>query len=421
MRIQLSALITVLAAGAATSLVATAPGSAASPTITAWTGTVTHVADGDTIDVDVDGDGTSTPIRVRFSAINAPELTNYSSDPAKWTGECKGVEAAKRTLGLITAAGKRVRLTAQDPNSMSGSRYHRWVAVPDGAGGWRDVGAVLVSEGLAAAMPLKGEWAHNLTYLTAGQKAAQAGLGNFDTDACGFGPNQDAKLQLVVNYDADGTDDANINGEWIRIRNRGTTAVPLGGWYVKEASPTRFHFPAGASVAAGSYVTVYMGSGTNTATQFYWGLPNTIFQNADPAISGGDGAFLHDPHGDARAWMQYPCVVSCVDPLRGKVSLHAQYSGTEYVDLKNTSTGTIYLVNHVLDNPPYVYPFKPGTKLYAGETMRIYVMGSPSGDTRLVKYWGKTSNILNNDGDKVLLRTYDTQRTVCTAWGVVAC
>ncbi len=53
-------------------------------------GTVVHVADGDTLGVDVHGDGTSTPLRVRMTDINEMEL---SSRPAARPGEpeCSGL------------------------------------------------------------------------------------------------------------------------------------------------------------------------------------------------------------------------------------------------------------------------------------------------------------------------------------------
>jgi hypothetical protein len=40
------------------------------------------------------------------------------------------------------------------------------------------------------------------------------------------------------------------------------------------------------------------------------------FENAtDDGRSLGDGAYLFDPQGDIRAWMTYPCVGTCPQPL----------------------------------------------------------------------------------------------------------
>jgi endonuclease YncB( thermonuclease family) len=57
-------------------------GQPAGPTCYFWTGDVTFVADGDTIDVDIHGDGNSTPAAIRFIGINAMGLRTYSSYPS---------------------------------------------------------------------------------------------------------------------------------------------------------------------------------------------------------------------------------------------------------------------------------------------------------------------------------------------------
>ncbi len=137
-----AALVLSATATAAAALGGTTPAAAAGP-VTQY-GKVVHVADGDTFDVDVQGDGTRTPVRVRMNGLNTMELTEYSYNPANWRGECHGVEAAKRLHTLIQ--GKTVKLTAQNADSMAGSRYRRtpWVSI-DGA--WRDVSQIMLSEG----------------------------------------------------------------------------------------------------------------------------------------------------------------------------------------------------------------------------------------------------------------------------------
>ena len=50
------------------------------PSCLIWTAKVTFVDDGDTVDVKIDG---GRKRRVRFTGINAPELTRYSSKASK--------------------------------------------------------------------------------------------------------------------------------------------------------------------------------------------------------------------------------------------------------------------------------------------------------------------------------------------------
>lgn len=127
-------------------------GQPAGPTCYFWTGDVTFVADGDTIDVDIHGDGNSTPAAIRFIGINAMGLRTYSSYPERRAGECHGVDATARVEALIKAGGGVVRLSAQNPASKSGTRLRRSVAVRIN-GVWTDIGSVLTREGTRSTWP----------------------------------------------------------------------------------------------------------------------------------------------------------------------------------------------------------------------------------------------------------------------------
>lgn len=73
-----------------------------------------------------------------------------------------------------------------------------------------------------------------------------------------------------VNYDAEGDDRKNLNGEYVIIKNTGETDVDMTGWILEDEANHKFHFPI-FTLKAGSTVTVYTGSGTNTETELYWG------------------------------------------------------------------------------------------------------------------------------------------------------
>ena len=262
-----------------------------------WTGKVVHVHDGDTMEVRSGGSN----LRIRITGIQAMEQTVYSSYATRRRGECHAVAATNRVEQLVRKSGGVVRLAAQDPASRSGKRLRRSVAVRSG-GGWRDVGSVLVSEGHALWLTNPDEWAWNETYAAAAERAREQRLRLWHPDACGAGPSAGADIDVRVNWDADGVDVDNPNGEWIRVINRSDRAVPLGGWWVRDSALRRYTFPAWATAEPGDSVTVRVGGGTARDSLFHWGLGEPAFENpADDGRHVGDGGYLFDPDGDLRA------------------------------------------------------------------------------------------------------------------------
>ena len=305
MFLVLPLVVLVLAFAAAPAGAATAPCRPdGGPTCHVWTAKVVHVKDGDTLEADVRGDGRA-PLRIRVTGIQAMELTVYSHTASRRRGECHAVAAANRFDRLVRASGGIVRLSAQDPRSHSGKRWRRSVAVrtPEG---WRDVGEILMSEGHALWLNNSVEWAWNARYAEAGDRAAANQLGLWRPDACGVGPSENADLSVRVNWDADGVDSENPNGEWIRIFNRSDGGVPLTGWWVRDSALRRFRFPLFTVLPAGESVTVHVGRGPQGGTEFHWGLTEAVFENAsDDGRSVGDGGYLFDPEGDLRAYDIY--------------------------------------------------------------------------------------------------------------------
>jgi endonuclease YncB( thermonuclease family) len=282
-----------------------------SPLCQLWTGKVTRVNDGDTLSVDLAGDGTSTLRSIRLVGVQAMEQTVYSTIPGRRQGECHSLAATARLEQLVRAGGGVVRLTAQQASSSSRNRPLRSVAVRIN-GVWRDVGLDLLRRGLALWQPFGREWAWNPRYRSAQAQAARDGLNLFDTDTCGTGPAQRTPITVVVNYDAPGADEENLNGEWVRVENHSTAVLPLAGWWVRDSALRRYTFPAGTAVPARGTLYVHSGSGTATPTHKYWRQTAPVFDNPTTDNQAhGDGAYLFDPRGDLRAWMQYPCVLSC--------------------------------------------------------------------------------------------------------------
>jgi endonuclease YncB( thermonuclease family) len=382
-----------------------------------WNGKVKAVHDGDTFSIRIAG----RTSRVRLTGVNAMEQRVYSSIKNRRRGDCHALEATERIEGLIRRARKRVRVAAQDPSSRSSGRLRRSLAVRlDGR--WIDLGRVLVQEGHALWLPAHVEDAWNARYGELAQRAEQRGLRLYDSDYCRPGPDQDVPLKLVVNWDADGQDGRDVNGEWAAISNQHPTkTISLGGWWFRDSALRRYVFPKWAAIAPGETIRLHVGRGEARTNAFFWGLGAPAFENSDDN-GMGDGGYLYDPEGDLRAWMTYPCRVSCTDPLQGKIELHARPKAPESVTLTNTSDGPVSLDGYRLDSfPDAYYLLDPDLVLQPGETLRIDVEGDPDDDTRLVRHWGKPGEILANRGDRVSLQTFSGIRLACDAWGSSSC
>jgi endonuclease YncB( thermonuclease family) len=391
------------------------------PLCSVWKAKVVSVNDGDTLDVDVLGDRSTRRSRIRIAGLQAMEQSSYAARTR--AGDCHAVEATTRLEGLVRGSGRIVRLAAKDAESRSRGRFIRTVAVKSG-GRWRDVGTIMIGEGLGLWWATLSESAPNLSYRALLQQSIAAQRGLFDTDACGAGPSAASPLKLWANWDADGDDTANPAGEWVKVRNLDpVNAVPLGGWYLRDSGLRRYTFPAHAVIPPGGTVTLNVGSAGDDSSVFRWRQRAPVFENASrDGKAMGDGAYLFDPLGNVRALMVYPCTVACADPLQGAVAITAEPEGArESIILSNLTAGPIDLDGYVLKSPPYSYHLGAGSVLPAGETLRIRVGGAPEDDEPLLKHWGIAKPILRNAGDVVRLSTYSDIVLACTVWGDRSC
>ena len=317
-----------------------------------WSARTTFIADGDTIRVQVGG----RPETIRFTGINAMELHRYSKYASRRRGDCHGVEATAVVERAIRASHGEVRLAAQHASSRTGHRLRRsvWAKVD---GSWQDLSRLELERGLVLWLPNEDEWAHNRDYHELAEKAARERRGLYDPAACGRGPDQDLPISVVVNWDADGADSANLDDEWADIVNGGPRPLRLGGWWFRDSwlnvdrrtGRPGYSFPSSAVVPAGGRLRLHMGCGHDTASSLHWCQHSTVFENVTigpPEL--GDGGYLFDPDGDLRASMIYPCLVACTDPLLGKVELQVHASAPEAVLLRNTSDEAIDVAGYIL-------------------------------------------------------------------------
>ena len=286
----------------------------AAPAAPAWTGScrgdggprcsfstarVVHVHDGDTVEVRQGGRN----LRIRITGVQAMEMRVYSSIRSRRRGACHAVAATNRLEQLLGRSGRTVRLGAQDDQSRSGRRLRRTVAFRRD-GRWVDAGGIMVGEGHVLWLSNPVEWAWNATYARLAEQAQARGTHLWNPDACGAGPG--TGLDVRVNWDAEGVDVENPNGEWIRVFNRSDRDIALGGWRVRDSALREFAFPASAVARAGRALTVYVGRGQAGGDELFWGQRLPVFENVSGDGRGvGDGGYLFDPDGDLRAVEMY--------------------------------------------------------------------------------------------------------------------
>ena len=96
----------------------------------------------------------------------------------------------------------------------------------------------------------------------------------------------------AVQFNAPGDDTKNLNGEWVRLANRGDDAVLLTSWTLADKNSAEpYRFPA-ILLLPGNSVTVYTGSGVLNDTALFMGRTEPIWGNS------GDLATLKDGSGN---------------------------------------------------------------------------------------------------------------------------
>jgi beta-lactamase superfamily II metal-dependent hydrolase len=96
----------------------------------------------------------------------------------------------------------------------------------------------------------------------------------------------------AVQFNAPGDDTKNLNGEWVRLANRGEDAVLLTGWTLADRNSAEpYRFPA-FLLLPGNSVTIYTGTGVLNDTALFMGRTEPIWGNS------GDLATLKDGSGN---------------------------------------------------------------------------------------------------------------------------
>jgi YD repeat-containing protein len=82
------------------------------------------------------------------------------------------------------------------------------------------------------------------------------------------------------------------NQEYVKITNKGTTAVSMKNWKITDKGAKHtYKFSSSYTLKSKATVTIYTGKGKNTATKLYWGRVAHVWNNE------GDTAYLYNAQG----------------------------------------------------------------------------------------------------------------------------
>jgi micrococcal nuclease len=260
------------------------------------TATVTAVVDGDTIDVRTENGTTDT---VRLLGVDTPEVHTAVS-PDEFEGvpdtaagrECLsdwGEQASAYARQEL--AGETVQLRFDDRADRRGvyDRLLTYVVV-DG----RNFNHDLVANGYARVFDSPFSQSDRFYDAEADAQAAGAAVWECRSVATGTpDPGGDSALAVAdIQADAPGNDHENLGGEYVGFRNEGSEPIDLTGWTVEDDAAHSYQFPIGFALEPGGTVRLYTGSGSDTATELYWGSGGAVWNN------GGDTILVYDEAGD---------------------------------------------------------------------------------------------------------------------------
>lgn len=267
---------------------------------TAWTGAVVEVTDGDTMDVRLPTGDVET---VRLLGVDTPETAVGRVTPEEWESIPETVAGRDWLVnrGAVATAFAERRLAGRevyietDPESDRRGYYGRLlVYVSQSETAETSFNERLLMEGYARYYD--SPFSQAAAYQAAESVAQDTNIGvwGYEESAETTGPpseSADGVVVAAIHEDAAGNDNENLGDEFVTLENAGDDAVDLGGWTVADEAAHVYEVPEGFTLAAGSQLRLYTGSGTDSSTELYWGQSRAVWNN------GGDTVTLADATG----------------------------------------------------------------------------------------------------------------------------
>lgn len=286
--------VLVVSAGCISSVGTPESGSTASPATDSpgrsgerLTVTVTDVVDGDTIDVEY---ANGTHDTVRLLGVDTPEVHTenqpgeFAGVPNTTAGEQCLRRAGENASGYAAdrLAGESVRLTF-DPESEKRGYYGRLLAYVSVGG--ESFNHALVRAGHARVYDTEFTERERYEETAAAARSDRRGLWScVDSEATatagGSAAVKTGALSVIeINYDAAGNDNENLDDEYVVFQNTGSEPLDISGWTIADEAGHTYEFPDRTVIDPGAEVTLRTGSGTDTASTYYWGETGAVWNN----------------------------------------------------------------------------------------------------------------------------------------------
>ncbi len=229
-------------------------------------GYVTRVIDGDTIEL-------NTSEKVRFLGINTPEK-----------GETFYVEAKERLEKLVL--NKKIYMEKDKETCDKYGRLLRYVYLEDDM-----VNLKMIEEGYATVYIIKPNDAYERLFKNAEEVAMNSRQGMWSLVS--EGKCSPCIIIKEFNWNAEGNDCQNPNGEWVSFKNICPFECSLTSWSVKDAGTAAYKFPD-FTLGPESSMKLFSGPGLDAEGELYWnrtGSCKAIWNN------DGDTLYLRDSEG----------------------------------------------------------------------------------------------------------------------------
>ncbi len=219
---------------------------------------VKEVVDGDTIVL-------SDSRKVRLIGINTPEQGMYFFKEASEVLE-------------VMVLGEEIILEKDISEVDKYGRLLRYVYVGD-----LFVNLEMVEKGFANAYTYPPDVRYAEKFINAEREARSNDLGLWHKSEVNI-------VEIDLNYDADGNDNQNLNGEYAMIKNTGVDSVNIYGWTVKDSATNIYKFGSYV-LQPDSAIYLFTGNGENGEGRFYWGNSKPVWNNDN------DTLYLRDREG----------------------------------------------------------------------------------------------------------------------------